>query len=235
MSDPVAATTAGYDVQMKVLSVNTGLPRNVTWHGTTVSTGIFKRPVNKRVALRKLNLDGDGQADLTVHGGEYKAVYCYPLDHYDYWKKELPGRELPMGVFGENFTLDSSPEESVHLGDRFSIGSAEVVVTQPRLPCFKLGIRFESDDMVRRFFVSGRSGFYLAVTREGEVGAGDEMRVLSREANGVPVSEIVRLYAEKRYGSAEVASVKRALRVAVLPESWKEYFRERLERIPASG
>ena len=140
-----------------------------------------------------------------------------------------------MGVFGENFTLDSSPEESVHLGDRFSVGSAEVVVTQPRLPCYKLGIRFESDEMVRRFFVSGRSGFYLAVTREGEVGPGDEMRVLSREANGVPVSEITRLYAEKRYGSAEVAWVQRALRVAALPESWKEYFRERLEQIPAPG
>jgi MOSC domain-containing protein YiiM len=217
---------------MKVISVNTGLPRNVIWHGRTVTTGIFKEPVNRRVALRKLNLDGDGQADLTVHGGEYKAVYCYPLDHYDYWKRELPGRELPMGVFGENFTLDSSPEESVHLGDRFFVGSAEVVVTQPRLPCYKLGIRFESDDMVRRFFVSGRTGFYLAVTREGEVGAGDEMRVLSRDGNGVPVSEIVRLYAEKRYGSAEVARVRRALRVRALPESWKEYFRERLGRIP---
>jgi len=234
-SDGPAAPGVEYDVQMKVISVNTGLPRNVTWHGRSVSTGIFKEPVNKRVALRKLNLDGDGQADLTVHGGEYKAVYCYPLEHYEYWKSELPGRELPMGVFGENFTLDSSPEESVHLGDRFSVGSAEVVVTQPRLPCYKLGIRFESDDMVRRFFQSGRSGFYLAVTREGEVGAGDEMRLLGHEANGVPVSEITRLYAEKRYGSAEVASVRRALRVAALPESWKEYFRERLERIPASG
>ena len=234
-SDGPAAPGVEYDVQMKVISVNTGLPRNVTWHGRSVSTGIFKEPVNKRVALRKLNLDGDGQADLTVHGGEYKAVYCYPLEHYEYWISELPGRELPMGVFGENFTLDSSPEESVHLGDRFSVGSAEVVVTQPRLPCYKLGIRFESDDMVRRFFQSGRSGFYLAVTREGEVGAGDEMRLLGHEANGVPVSEITRLYAEKRYGSAEVASVRRALRVAALPESWKEYFRERLERIPASG
>ena len=140
-----------------------------------------------------------------------------------------------MGIFGENFTLDGSLEESVHLGDQFSVGSAEVVVTQPRLPCYKLGIRFESDDMVRRFFVSGRTGFYLAVTSEGEVGTGDDMRVIHREPNGVPVSEITRLYAEKRYGSAEVAWVQRALRVAVLPESWKEYFRERLERVPTSG
>jgi MOSC domain-containing protein YiiM len=220
---------------MKVISVNTGLPRNVTWHGRSVTTGIFKEPVHRRISLRKLNLDGDGQADLSVHGGAYKAVYCYPLAHYDYWKRELPNREMPMGIFGENFTLDSSSEESVHLGDQFSVGSAEVVVTQPRLPCYKLGIRFESDDMVRRFFVSGRTGFYLAVTREGEVGTGDDMRVIHREPNGVPVSEITRLYAEKRYGSAEVAWVQRALRVAVLPESWKEYFRERLERVPTSG
>ena len=220
---------------MKVISVNTGLPRNVTWHGRSVTTGIFKEPVHRRISLRKLNLDGDGQADLSVHGGAYKAVYCYPLAHYDYWKRELPNRELPMGIFGENFTLDGSLEESVHLGDQFSVGSAEVVVTQPRLPCYKLGIRFESDDIVRRFFVSGRTGFYLAVTSEGEVGTGDDMRVIHREPNGVPVSEITRLYAEKRYGSAEVAWVQRALRVAVLPESWKEYFRERLERVPTSG
>jgi MOSC domain-containing protein YiiM len=139
---------------MKVISVNTGLPRNVTWHGRSVTTGIFKEPVHRRISLRKLNLDGDGQADLSVHGGAYKAVYCYPLAHYDYWKRELPNREMPMGIFGENFTLDSSSEESVHLGDQFSVGSAEVVVTQPRLPCYKLGIRFESDDMVRRFFVA---------------------------------------------------------------------------------
>ena len=199
---------------MKVISVNTGLPRNVTWHGRSVTTGIFKEPCISRISLRKLNLDGDGQADLSVHGGAYKAVYCYPLAHYDYWKRELPDRELPMGIFGENFTLDGSSEESVHLGDQFSVGSAEVVVTQPRLPCYKLGIRFESDDMVRRFFVSGRTGFYLAVTREGEVGTGDDMKVISRDPNGVPVSEITRLYAEKRYGSAEVAWVQRALRVA---------------------
>jgi len=197
-----------------------------------VTTGIFKQPVQGPVALRTLNLDGDRQADLSVHGGEFKAVYCYPLAHYEYWKRELPGRELPMGIFGENFTLDGLLEESVHLGDQFSVGSAEVVVTQPRLPCYKLGIRFEADDMVKRFFVSGRTGFYLAVTREGEVGAGDEVRVISRDPNQVPVSEITRLYAEKRYGDADVAWVRRALRVAALPESWKAYFRQRLEKTP---
>ena len=215
---------------MKIVSLNVGLPREVMWHGRAVTTGIFKEPVAGRVALRKLDLDGDGQADLTVHGGEYKAVYCYPLAHYEYWKKELPGRELPMGMFGENFTTDGLSEESAHLGDRFAIGSAEVVVTQPRLPCYKLGVRFQSDDMVRRFMASGRTGFYLAVTREGEVGAGDDIKVISRDENAVPVSEITRLYIAKRYDGEDVKSLRRALQVAALPESWKEYFRERLDK-----
>jgi MOSC domain-containing protein YiiM len=215
---------------MNIVSLNVGLPRDVTWHGRVVTTGIFKSPVKGRVALRTLNLDGDGQADLSVHGGEYKAVYCYPLGHYDYWKKELPGRDLPMGMFGENFTTDGMVEDSIHLGDRFSVGSAEVLVTQPRLPCYKLGVRFQSDDMVRRFLASGRTGFYLAVTREGEVAAGDEIKVISREGNAVPVPEITRLYIAKRYDDNDVKSVRRALRVAALPDSWKEYFRERLQR-----
>jgi len=200
------------------------------WHGRTVRTGIFKEAVEGRVALRTLNLEGDRQADLSVHGGKDKAVYCYPIEHYDYWKKELPGRELPMGMFGENFTTDGLLEESVHLGDRFSVGSAEVVATQPRLPCYKLGVRFQSDDMVRRFLASGRTGFYLAVTREGEVGAGDEIKVISRDDNAVPVSEITRLYIAKRYDEDDLTSLRRALRVAALPESWKGYFRERLEK-----
>ena len=223
---------------MKLVSVNTGLPREVQWHGRIVTTGIFKEPAKGRVALRKLNLDGDRQADLTVHGGEYKAVYCYPLAHYDYWKKELPGRELRMGMFGENFTVDDGwaglPEESVHLGDRFSVGSAEVAVTQPRLPCYKLGVRFGSDDMVKRFLASGRTGFYVMVIREGEVGVGDEMKMMAREANAVAVSEITHLYVVKRYGEAEIGVVRRALRVAELPESWKEYFWERLRQAGAA-
>ncbi len=230
---------------MKLVSVNTGLPREVSWHGRMVTTAIYKEPARGRVALRKLNLDGDRQADLTVHGGEHKAVYCYALAHYDYWKRELPGRELPMGMFGENFTIDDGGpglpggqalpggqglEESVHLGDRFSVGTAEVAVTQPRLPCYKLGVRFGSDDMVKRFLASGRTGFYVAVLREGEVGAGDEIKVMAREANAVAVSEITRLYVAKRFGEAEIRAVRRALRVEELPESWKEYFRERLRQ-----
>ena len=216
---------------MKITSLNVGMPREVLWHGRSVTTGIFKEPVAGRVALRKLNLDGDRQADLAVHGGEYKAVYCYPVEHYSYWKKELPGRELPMGMFGENFTVHGLLEAEVHLGDRYSLGAAEVVVTQPRLPCYKLGVRFGSDDMVKRFLASGRSGFYLAVTREGEVGVGDAMTVISRDANAVSVSEITRLYVLKRWGTEELASSRRALQIAALPEDWKEYFRERIEKM----
>jgi len=218
---------------MKIVSLNVGLPREVTWRGMKTTTAIYKQPVGGRVVLRKLNLDGDRQADLTVHGGEYKAVYCYPLVHYDYWRGELPGQELPAGVFGENFTTDGLLEDSVHVGDQFSVGSAEVFVTQPRLPCYKLAIRFQSDDMVKRFFTSRRTGFYLAVAREGEVSSGDEIKAIARDPNGMPVSEITRLYAEKRYGDSDVTSVRRALQVGALPEAWKEYFRERIEKMHA--
>jgi MOSC domain-containing protein YiiM len=213
---------------MKLISVNTGLPREVTWHGRQVLTGIYKTPVEGRVALRSLNLDGDRQADLSVHGGAYKAAYCYPIEHYDYWTRELPGRSIPMAMFGENFTTEGLDEDSAHLGDRFSIGSATVVVTQPRLPCYKLGIRFQSDEMVKRFLASRRTGFYVAVVEEGDVGAGDAITVLARDANAVPVSEITRLYVAKRFSDEDSASVRRALEVAALPDSWKEYFAERL-------
>ena len=214
---------------MKVVSVNVGLPREVAWHGRIVRTSIFKRPVDGRVALTTLNLDGDRQADLSVHGGPFKAVYCYPSEHYAYWKQQLPGRELPVAIFGENFTTAGMAEHTVHIGDQFAIGSAHVVVTQPRMPCFKLGVRFQSNDMVRRFLASGRSGFYLAVRREGEVGAGDEVVLISRDPGAVPVSEITRLYAVESPDAADLESMRRAVGVAALPESWKEYFREQLE------
>jgi MOSC domain-containing protein YiiM len=213
---------------MKLASVNVGLPREVTWHGRIVTTGIFKEPVEGRVRLRKLNLDGDGQADLTVHGGKDKAVYCYPLAHYDYWKRELPGGELPAASFGENFTAEVLLEESVHIGDQFSIGSAEVIVTQPRLPCYKLGIRFQSDDMVRRFLASRRSGFYVAVTREGQVGAGDAINEVSRDKNQVSIADIVRLYVTKRFTDADAEVIRRAAEVEAFPERWKAEFEERL-------
>src|ERR1700743_1208312 len=174
---------------MKLISVNCGLPKQFIWHGTTVTTSIFKEPVKGRVALRKLNLDGDKQSDLTVHGGEHKAVYCYPVEHYDYWRKKLPGRDLPYGSFGENFTTRGLTEESVHLGDRFAINDAEVVVTQPRLPCYKLGVRFGSDEMVKKFLASRRTGFYVAVTREGNVAAGDEITSVVQNASRISIAD----------------------------------------------
>jgi MOSC domain-containing protein YiiM len=216
---------------MKLVSVNTGLPQEANWHGNRILTAIYKRPAASRVALRRLNLDGDGQADLSVHGGEDKAVYCYPLEHYAYWKLELPGRDLPMGIFGENFTTQGLLENSVYLGDHFSVGSAELLVAQPRLPCYKLGLRFQADDMVKRFLASGRTGFYFAVNREGEVGAGDEIKLIGRDPSAVPVSDITRLYITKRYAAEEVTAVRKVLGVENLPESWKAYFRDRLKKM----
>ena len=213
---------------MQIVSVNVGLPREVTWHGQTVLTGIFKEPVKGRVAVRKLNLDGDRQADLSVHGGEHKAAYCYPLAHYDYWKKKMPEREFSTAVFGENFTAEGLSEATVHLGDRFLVGTAEVVVTQPRMPCYKLGIRLQADDMIKKFLASGRTGFYFAVTREGDAAAGDEIKLLSRDPNAVSIAEIVRLYVTKNYKAAEQDTIRRALQVASFPASWKDYFLERL-------
>jgi MOSC domain-containing protein YiiM len=216
---------------MKIVSLNVGMPREVEWHERLVTTGIFKEPVTgHQVALRKLNLDGDGQADLTVHGGEYKAVYCYPVEHYAFWKKEL-GRDLAMGMFGENFTTEGLLENDVNLGDRFRVGSAEVVVTQPRLPCYKLGVRFGADDMVKRFLASSRTGFYLAVTREGQVGAGDEIELVERERRSVPVPAIVTLYVAKHYGAEELRLARRVMEVDAVPEDWKGYFRERIHRV----
>jgi len=214
---------------MKVICVCCGSPREVDWHGHRVTTSIYKEPVQGRIGLRKLNLDGDRQSDLTVHGGEYKAVYCYPISHYDYWQVELPGRSLPMGSFGENFTVEGL-DESVHVGDTFEIGSAEVVVTQPRLPCYKLGIRFGMDDMVKRFLASGRTGFYLAVRREGQIGVDDEITLIGRDPESIPVSAITRLYIAKSYDAEDLLLVDRALRLKALPESWKQWLAERVHR-----
>jgi MOSC domain-containing protein YiiM len=219
---------------MKLISVNVGVPRQVQWHDTPVITGIFKKPVEGRVQLRRLNLDGDRQADLTVHGGQHKAVYCYPIEHYSYWRTQLPGRDLPPASFGENFTTEGVPfENEVRIGDRFSVGEAEVIVTQPRLPCYKLGIRFDDDHMVKRFLESGRTGFYVAVTRPGEVAAGDEIQLLARDPNQVSVREIMRLHLAPWHSEEDAALARRALLVESLPEGWKEDLRERLKNLTA--
>jgi MOSC domain-containing protein YiiM len=215
---------------MRLVSVNCGLPRKVVWRGNVVTTSIFKEPVEGNIALRTLNLDGDRQSDLSVHGGIDKAVYCYPIEHYDYWRAEMPDRTLAIGAFGENFTIEGLLEDSVHIGDRFAIGSAELVVSQPRLPCYKLGIRFESDDMVRRFLASRRTGFYLAVGREGQVAASDKLIRLHDDPLAISVSEITRLYVAKEYDEDDIHRVRRALTLKALPESWKEFLREKLNR-----
>ena len=173
---------------MQLISVNVGLPRRVEWNGEVVETAIFKEPVPGQVRVGRLNLEGDRQADLTVHGGAAKAVYAYPFEHYAYWREEL-ATDLPWGAFGENLTTSGLTEEDVHLGDRLRIGSAEFVVTQPRTPCFKLAVKFGRHDMVRRFHQSGRSGFYLAVAEEGFVAAGDTISVIARDPAGVAVAD----------------------------------------------
>jgi len=213
---------------MQIVSLNIGLPRDVMWHGRTVTTGIFKEPVAGRVALRRLNLDGDRQADLSVHGGPFKAVYCYPVEHYAPWTEELGGGALPMGAFGENLTTEGLDEDDVHIGDEFSIGTARVVVTQPRMPCYKLGIRFQDDGMVKRFLASRRTGFYLAVVREGDLGAGDAIVPAGEDPQRLRVADITRLYVARAFDRDDAETAKKALDVAALPESWKEYLRDRL-------
>lgn len=217
-------------LKMRIVSVNVGLPRLVMWKGEAVSTGIFKEPVEGRVMLRRLNLDGDRQADLSVHGGPAKAAYAYPAEHYEFWRRELPEMRLPFGMFGENFTTEGLVESGVNIGDRFRIGSAEVVVTQPRMPCYKLGIKFGRADILRRFLASGRTGLYFAVLREGDVRAGDAIDLTMRDEHNVTVSDITRLYAHEK---TDLETMRRAVEVQALPESWRAYFQEKIEKVRA--
>jgi MOSC domain-containing protein YiiM len=210
---------------VNVISINAGLPRNVEWRGQIVQTSIFKEPVSGTVKVRRLNIDGDQQSDLTVHGGAEKAVYVYPFEHYAYWRQELPLLEFPLGAFGENFTTTGLDEQSVHIGDRFRIGSAEFVVTQPRMPCYKLTIRFGRPDMIKRFLQSGRTGFYLAVTHEGEVTTGDAISLIASDPEAVTVADVVSLYASD---ADNQELLRRVSGLSSLPESWRDYFRKRL-------
>ncbi len=210
-----------------MVSVNVGLPREVSWQGKLVTTGIFKEPLDGPVMIRTLNLDGDGQADLTVHGGASKAVYAYPSEHYDYWRAELPGVDLPWGMFGENFTTEGLLEEAVYIGDKFRIGETEVMVTEPRMPCYKLGIKFGRADIIKRFLASRRTGFYFAVVHEGMVGAGDAVELTGREQQEISVADITRLYA---FEKIDLQSLRRAIEVEALPENWKGYFKHQLDK-----
>lgn len=200
---------------MRIISVNVGLPREVVWKGMTVQTGIFKDPVDKPVAISKLNLAGDQQADLTVHGGAEKAVYAYPAEHYEYWRTNLPEVRFSWGKFGENLTTEGLTEDMLCIGDRLRIGSAVLMVTQPRMPCYKLALRFDRDDIIKRFLTSQRSGFYLAVVEEGEVHAGSEVEILSRDPHRV---DIVRFY---RGQARDPELLHRAMNVRALPQNWK--------------
>jgi MOSC domain-containing protein YiiM len=203
---------------VQVVSVNLGLPREVIWKGMTVQTGIFKDPVDRPVTICKLNLAGDRQADLTVHGGAEKAVYAYPAEHYEYWRKKLPEVQFSWGKFGENLTTEGLTEDALCVGDRLRAGSAVLMVTQPRMPCYKLALRFERDDMMKRFLMSRRSGFYFSVIEEGEVRAGSEIEILSRDPHRVAVADIARLYLGQ---ARDPELLHRAVNVSALPQNWK--------------
>jgi len=213
---------------VKLVSVNLGRPRLVLWRGETVSTGIFKEPILGRAMLRTLNLDGDRQADLTVHGGRDKAVYAYPAEHYPLWRAELPEMNLPYGIFGENFTTKGLDESTINIGDEFRVGAAKVVVVQPRMPCYKLGLRFGRADIIKRFHQSRRTGFYLRVIEEGEVGAGDTLELVKRGEGEVTIADINRLYF---WDKDDLTTLRRAVQLEFLPRYLKNQFRERLAEL----
>ena len=217
---------------MKLLSLNVSRPRLVLHNGTTVSTGIFKQPVDGPVQLRALNLDGDRQADLNVHGGPYKAVYAYPSEHYPWWRSELPNVDLPWGMFGENFTSEGLFESDLHIGDRLQIGSAIIMVRQTRTPCYKLGIKFQREDILARFLESGRSGFYFSVEKEGTVATEDSFQVLTREPDALTIEEMNQVLVRDRYNRT---LLDKALATEALPGHWREYFSERLNASVSSS
>lgn len=210
---------------MKLISLNTARPQLMTYKGETISTGIFKKPVSSAVMLRTLNLDGDRQADLSVHGGPFKAVYGYPSEHYEYWQRELPGYELPWAAFGENFTTVGLSEGDLHVGDRFRVGGSVLMVRQLRMPCYKLAAKFKRDDMIDRFLHSSRSGFYFSVEQEGEVREGDSIELISRNQPGITIAEMNRVIVHDRYNRD---LLQKAIDTPQLPDSWREYFLPRL-------
>jgi MOSC domain-containing protein YiiM len=208
-----------------VVSVNVGLPREIPWRGQTVRTSIFKSPVAGAVRVGRLNLLGDVQSDPAVHGGAHKAVYAYPSEHYAWWRLELGEPDLAWGAFGENLTVSGLTESSVRIGDRLQVGTAELQVAQPRLPCYKLGIRFGRPDMERRFLASGRTGFYLSVVREGILQAGDTAALVARAEDSMTVADIVALHAGDQQ---DAALLRRAVGLSALPGGMRELFRRRL-------
>ena len=211
---------------MRLISVNVSLPRDIPYHGNTVSTGIFKEPVGRRVSLWRLNLEGDGQADRNVHGGINKAVYAYPLEHYEYWSRELGRTDFACGQFGENFTVSGMLEDAVRIGEVFRVGSALVEVTQPRAPCFKLGIRMGLESFPKSFLSSGRTGFYMKVLEEGEVGAGDRFERVAVEEDGLSVRDVWRLAVRDKQ---DLEGARKALRLGSLAPEWRGRLEKRFE------
>lgn len=210
---------------MKLISVNVAEPREIVWKGRVVTTGIFKEPITGRVAVRKHNLDGDRQADLRVHGGAKKAVYAYASEHYDFWRKELPEVEFSGGQFGENLTTQGLSEASAYIGDRYRIGSSLLMVTQPRLPCYKLAAKFNRDDIIERFLNSGRSGIYFSVIEEGELGAGDEIKLAERAQDEVTIADFVRLFLGQ---TTDQTLLEKAAALPNLPTFWRKRFQSLL-------
>lgn len=178
--------------------------------------------------LKTLNLDGDRQADLTVHGGVDKAVYAYSIEHYEYWRKVFPHIEMSNGMFGENLTVEGLMESEVSIGDVFQIGSSKVIATQPRMPCYKLGVKFGRMDVLKKFLASGRSGIYFKVSKEGKVGAGDTIEQIRKDDNRITIRDIVRLYASDR---EDIETMRRAVKVEALPNGWKHHFLEQIKRV----
>ena len=216
---------------MKIVSVNVGLPRPVVFEGRPVVTGIYKSPVHGRAKVCKLNIEGDAQADLSVHGGPNKAVYAYPGEHYEFWRGEFPNLEMGWGMFGENLTIEGLLEDDAHIGDCFRMGTTVLMVTQPRLPCYKLGIRFERNDMPERFLSSRRTGFYLAVVEEGELGEGDAVDPIHRDSNRISVDDILRLLYDHEPQAPQL--FEKALNAGALSPSWRKRLMKRLRESKA--
>lgn len=205
---------------MRLRSVNVSQPKVVPYGGTVITTGIFKQPVEGRVRLRSLNLDGDGQADLKGHGGIYKAVYAYSIENYDYWKRELRRDDFSYGQFGENFTVEGMLEDGVHLGDVFRVGGALVTVSEPRVPCAKLALKMDLPTFPKRFLASERVGFYLQVLQEGEVCAGDPIERVKADPERMTVREFLHL---AYFDEGDLEGVRKALRITTLPPDWREW------------
>ncbi|NNM33814.1 MAG: MOSC domain-containing protein [Gemmatimonadetes bacterium] len=217
---------------MSVVSVNVARPKLITFREKTVKTGIFKEPVEGPVMIRTLGLEGDGKADRRVHGGPDKAVYGYPFEYYELWRREMGRTDLVPGQFGENLTLMGLPDEAVHIGDVFRAGDALLQATQPRLPCLKLGARMDDPTFPKRFMNAGRMGYYFRVLEEGVVQAKDSVERVSLDAQGVSISEVTDLWFRDRANQERIAA---ALRAEGLPPGWRDGFTERLEEARIAG